>query len=216
MCNKTMDLKFIYNKLKPSVTCNVLLTNSKILDSNSDSMDMNLSNLWETGEDRGAWYTAVHGVAKSWTRLRGWTMTIKFLVVYKSLANNCLFLFPVNICTRFKSVSSLNSREPLNNPWIWGGQTAVFPFHRLEDWDLGTCNYVAGLLLSSNSLKITTDHPDANTKRKKLQKKNKNCNHQQTTDPFSSTSAEIRAHLGYINLCKSFLWTNGRKKKKNE
>ena len=34
------------------------------------------------------------------------------------------------------------------------------------------------------------DHPDANTKRKKLQKKNifisKNCNHQQTTDPLSS------------------------------
>ena len=54
MCNKTMDLKFIYNKLKLSVTRNVLLTNSKILDSNSDSMDMNLSNLWETGEDRGA------------------------------------------------------------------------------------------------------------------------------------------------------------------
>ena len=61
------------------------------------------------------------------------------------------------------------------------------------------------------------DHPDANTKRKKLQKKNifisKNCNHQQTTDPLSSASAEIRAHLGYINLCKSILWTNGRKKK---
>ena len=157
MCNKTMDLKFIYNKLKLSVTRNVLLTNSKILDSNSDSMDMNLSNLWETGEDRGAWYTAVHGVAKSWTQLSGWTMTIKFLVVYKSLANNCLFLFPVNsICTRFKSVSSLNSREPLNNPWIWGGQTAIFPFHRLEDWDLGPCNYIAGLPLSSNSLKITS------------------------------------------------------------
>lgn len=62
------------------------------------------------------------------------------------------------------------------------------------------------------------DHPDANTKRKKLQKKNifisKNCNHQQTTDPLSSASAEIRAHLGYINLCKSILWTNGRKKKR--
>ena len=39
------------------------------LDSITDSMDMNLSNLWETGEDRGAWYTTVHGVAKSWTRL---------------------------------------------------------------------------------------------------------------------------------------------------
>ena len=61
MCNKTMDLKFIYNKLKLSVTCNVLLTNSKILDSNSDSMDMNLSNLWEIVEVREAWHAAVQG-----------------------------------------------------------------------------------------------------------------------------------------------------------
>ena len=32
-----------------------------------DSMDMNLSKLWETVKDRGAWCAAVHGVTKSWT-----------------------------------------------------------------------------------------------------------------------------------------------------
>ena len=39
------------------------------LDSISDSMDMNLSQLRETAEDRGAWYAVLYGIAKSWTRL---------------------------------------------------------------------------------------------------------------------------------------------------
>ena len=34
------------------------------LDSITDSMDMTLSELWETVEDRGAWCAEVHGVAK--------------------------------------------------------------------------------------------------------------------------------------------------------
>ena len=40
------------------------------LDSIADSMEMNLSKLWEIVEDRGAWCAAVHGVSKGWTRPR--------------------------------------------------------------------------------------------------------------------------------------------------
>ena len=37
------------------------------LDSITNSMDVNLSNLQEIAKDREAWHAAVYGVSKNWT-----------------------------------------------------------------------------------------------------------------------------------------------------
>ena len=58
------------------------------LDGITESMDMGLSKLWETVKDREAWCPAVHGVAKSRTRLSNFTFTFHFPALEKEMATH--------------------------------------------------------------------------------------------------------------------------------
>ena len=100
------------------------------LDGITNSVDVNLSKVQEIVKDRGAWRAAVHGVAKSQTRLSDWTTTTKSVLRHtsQSLCRMALILICLMLSydwTEFMGWwgkdlrGDIPSSLELNQTWVW-------------------------------------------------------------------------------------------------
>ena len=90
----------------------------KLLDSITNSVDMNLSNLREIVKDKGAWGAAVYGIAKSQTRLSDWTTRATHTVNWTFVSFSKLQRFQEYLYY-FPNCSYILTSSVINSSFVW-------------------------------------------------------------------------------------------------
>ena len=99
------------------------------LDGITGLMDMSSSKLWKLVMDREAWHAAVHGVAKSWTRLSNWTDSLSDTASQQHLTQPSGFSYTVlffSLIYLFPLQSPLLSLHPLWVSKYWSSNSILY------------------------------------------------------------------------------------------
>ena len=99
------------------------------LDSITNSMDRNLSKLWKTVEDGGAWQASVYKAAKSLTQLSDWKVKWKLLSGVQVFAT-------LRACTVHRILQA-RILEGVAFPFFRG----IFPTQGFSDWTTTQSSY---------------------------------------------------------------------------